>query len=271
MANNKITSMPPLPIKDCRKKASHGCYLRTNVVLENNNIYSECRRPEHNKAILNMTLPRMSVFCATNMLRVCPKFNTNSFFHTYVEKPVCEKPIIRVNYTNKGLDLFIVTGEPKPKVSVGKVSVGIRFVPKYQKQGKQTNNIIEIRYVAENMFGKTDHIIQFGNKTFCQYHVINENNILSDNTLRSKQKFINQKLHVSSKKQNKTLSVANENENGSFSRPRESHSYWEHQNKSLPLWSMVTFCFLSFIPALIILVFVIDNCIRSDVIINEDK
>ena len=262
--NNKITSMPPLPIKDCSKKASCWCG-RTNVILEGNDIYSGCRRPEHNKTILNMTLPGISVYCDTNFFRMCPKFNANSFFQTYVEKPVCKKPRITVKYTNKGMDLFIVTGEPKPKVSFG-----IKLVPKNQKQVKATNTI-EIRYKAENMFGKTGQTIYFDEETICQFNVITDNNDLQSNTFRSKQMFLNQTLSISCQRQNKTFSVANENENGSFSRPRESHSYWEHQNKSLPLWSMVTFCFPSFILALIILVFVIANNVRSDAIINEDE
>ena len=266
LENNRITSMPPLPIKNCSKKASLWCSFRTNVTLEGNNIYSGCRRPEHNETILNMTTTRISVYYDTIFFRLCPKYNTNSFFQTYVEKPVCEEPRIRVNYTNKGVDLFIVTGEPKPKVNIG-----IKCVPKYQKQGKRTNNIIEIRYVAENMFGKTGHVIQFEDATFCQYHVINENNIFSNNTLRSNRKFLNRKLCISSKKQNKTFSVASENENGSFSRPRENHNYLGHQNQCAPLWSMVTFCFLSFILALIILFFVIDKYVKSHAIINEDE
>ena len=263
--NNRITFMPPFPIKNCSKKASLWCSFRTNVTLEGNNIYSGCRRPEHNETILNMTLPCISVYCDTNVFRLCPKYNTNSFFQTYVEKPVCEKPRIRVNYTNKGVDLFIVTGEPKPKVSVG-----IKLTPKYQKQEKATNTI-EIRYEAENMVGKTGQTIYFDEETICQFHVITDNNDLQSNTFRSKQKFLNEALSISCQRQNKTFSVANENENGSFSRPRESQSYLGHQNMSLPLWSMVTFCFLSFILALIILVFVIDDYIRSDAIINEDE
>ena len=257
--------MPPLPIKDCSKKVSRWCG-RTNVILEGNNIYSGCRRPEHNETILNMTLPRISVYCDTNFFRMCPKFNANSFFQTYVEKPVCKKPRITVKYTNKGVDLFIVTGEPKPKVSVG-----IKLVPKNQKQEKATITI-EIRYEAENMFGKTGQTIYFDEETICQFHVITDNNNdLQSNTFRSKQMFLNQTLSISCQRLNKTFSVANENENGSFSRPRESHSYLGHQNKSLPLWLMVTFCFLSFILALIILVFVIANNVRSDAIINEDE
>ena len=243
--NNRITSMPPLPIKNCSKKASLWCSFRTNVTLEGNNIYSGCRRPEHNETILNMTLPRISVYCDTNFFILCPKFNTNSFFQTYVEKPVCEKPRIRVNYTNKGVDLFIVTGEPKPEVNVG-----IKFVPKYHKHNNQTNYTIEIRYEAENMVGKTeyDQTFYFDEETICQFLVITDNNDLQSNTFRSKQKFLNEALSISCQRQNKTFSVAN-----------------EHQNRILPLWSMITFCFQSFVPTFIILVFVIDNCIRSDV------
>ena len=244
LENNKITSMPPLPIKDCIKKANRLCRI-TNITLEGNNIYSGCRRPEHNETTLNMTLPRMSVRCGGNTFRQCPKFNTSSFFQTYVEKPVCEKPTIRVKYTNKGVDLFIVTGEPKPKVNVG-----IKFVPKYHKHNNQTNYTIEIRYEAENMVGKTeyDQTFYFDEETICQFLVITDNNDLQSNTFRSKQKFLNEALSISCQRQNKTFSVAN-----------------EHQNRILPLWSMISFCFQSFVPTFIILVFVIDNCIRSDV------
>ena len=256
LENNRITSMPPLPIKDCSKKANHWCPV-TTVTLEGNNIYSGCRRPEHNKTILNMTLPRMSARCGVNKFELCPKYNTNDFFQTYVNKHVCKKPRIRVNYTNKGMDLFIVTGEPKPKVNVG-----IK---------EKATSTIEIRYEAENMFGKTGQTIYFDEETICQFHVITDNNDLQSNTFRSKQMFLNQTLSISCWKQNKTFSVANENENGSFSRPRENHSYLGHQNQCAPLWSMVTFCFLSFILALIILFFVIDKYIKSHAIINEDE
>ena len=209
--NNRITSMPPLPIKDCQ-----GCSFRTNVILEGNNIYSGCRRPEHNKTILNMTLPRMSVYCGGNTFRLCPKYNTNSFFQTYVEKPVCEKPRIRI------------TGEPKPELS-------IKCVPNrnYQNQENQTGvtkNTVTIKYEAENMFGKAGQIIQLVDDTFCQCHE----------------------------------SVFNK------SASREMTMDFGHRTQILPFWSVITFCFFSFIPTFIILVFVIDNCIRSDVESNED-
>ena len=212
--NNKITSMPPLPIKDCSKKSRFGCSIRTKVTLEGNTIYSGCRRTEHNITILNMRLPSISVYCDTNFSRLCPKYKTNSFFQTYVDKPVCEKPRIRI------------TGEPKPELS-------IRCVPNYQKQDNQTGvtkNTMMIKYEAENMFGKTDQIIQLVDDTFCQ---CNE-------------------------------SVFNK------SASREMTMCFGRQTQILPFWSVITFCFFSFIPTFIILVFVIDNCIRSDVESNED-
>ena len=39
-----------------------------------------------------------------------------------------------------------------------------------------------------------------------------------------------------------------------------------YKSPFLPFWSVIIFCFLSFIPSLIILAFVIDNCIRKEVI-----
>ena len=214
--DNTITSMPPLPIKDCSKKPMFGCSIRTNLNLEGNNIYSGCRRPEHDKTILNMTLPLMSVRCGGNTFRLCPKFNANSFFQTYVEKPVCEKPRIRI------------TGEPKPEFN-------IKCVPNrnYQNQENQTGvtkNTVTIKYEAENMFGKAAQIIQLVDDTFCQCHE----------------------------------SVFNK------SASRERTLCFGRQTQILPLWSMVTFCFFSFIPTFVILVFVIDNCIRSDVVSNEN-
>ena len=110
--NNRIMSMPPLPIKDCSKEINAEC-KRTNVTLEHNNIYIGCRRPEHNKTILKMTLPLMSVRCQSKLL--CPNYNsTSQFFQSYVERPVCEKPIIKVNHSDKGriCSLFMESQNP---------------------------------------------------------------------------------------------------------------------------------------------------------------
>ena len=230
--NKRIMSMPPLPVKDCSRKMNAEC-KRTNVTLEHNNIYIGCRRPEHNKTILKMILPLMSVRCQSKLL--CPNYNaTSQFFQSYVERPVCEKPIIKVNHNDKEKDLFIVHGEPKPTLNVS-----IKCAPKYQKQENYAKVFykIEIRYEAENIFGKTDQAFQFDDDTFCQFHAITENNFLSNN----------------------------------ISKPRESHSYLEHLNKGVPLWLMIIICFFSFITALIIFVFVIGNCNRSDVITDEDE
>ena len=207
--NNRITTMPPLPIKDCSENINR-CKI-THVGLNGNDIHCGCRRPEHDKAILNMTLPGMSV-CCVDLAEDCPppmpqgqgipNYVSKTFFVPYVEGPVCGKPSININPNVKWQDLFVVTGVPKPKIKC-------RY--EIQDNHRKIFNIKMIKCDVKNKFGKASGTLR----------------ILTE----------------------KSFTIT---------------------TPMIPLWSLITFCLLSFIPVLVMLAFVTDNCIKRDVFFEED-
>ena len=201
--NNRISTIPPLPIKACNKTLKW-C-TRTKVYLTpGNDIYCGCRRPEHDKTIANLTLLDIYV-CCVDISRKCHK-DSKLHLHNHVERPICVKPSIEINFNNKGTDVCVVKGEPKPEINVS-----INCIMEYRSQDNQEEitNMMMVKCEAENVFGKEMQKIQFDGYKYCQPQI-------------------------------------------------------------LPLGAMVIFCFLSFIPAIIILGFIIDNLTKKEVIQDED-
>ena len=96
---NRITTMPPLPIKHCSENKWR-C-KRTQVGLKGNDIFCGCRRPEHDKRILNMTLPDMSVCCMDD-LRDCSTSLDSLYFPSYTKRPVCVQQRLGINPYDQG-------------------------------------------------------------------------------------------------------------------------------------------------------------------------
>ena len=158
--NNRITSMPPLPIKHCNKKSNLACTL-TELSLQGNNIHCGCRRPKHDRSILNMTLPSVTL-CCVDVEMDCAIKHYSLFFLSYVKGPVCIKPSIEIN-PEKGGDVCKVNGEPEPVVYT---SVGC--LPQYQTRNNHTTVTQKLTVIceAENIIGKASQIFQSDNETY---------------------------------------------------------------------------------------------------------
>ena len=231
LAKNRITTIPPLPIKDCTKKLKDQC-ARAYSDLQDNDIYCGCRRPEHNKQILKLTLPITHLCCVDNGLCFHQPFEI--FLKSYVERSVCGKPVIRINPNRKGPDVCLVKGEPKSKVKVN-----IDCLTEYQMQDNQSKVTYRkmIKCEAENKFGKTRQNYKFDGEA-CQCQYSNEYNIsINDYCANPVEK---QDVNV------------------------------QHNIQLLPLWSEVIFCLLSFVPAFVILTFVMEICMRKELIQHGD-
>ena len=233
--NNKITAFPPLPIKNCSTNTS--CQ-GTKLYLLGNEIYCGCRRPEHDQTILNMTLPLVDV-CCVDVDGLCPhvlnykyysyheyympkyclerfatsdnfKYNRAFSIHSYIQQPVCFKPRIDINPSNK-IDACTAKGEPKPEVRVTVESI--------RSSDSHGTKILKTTCTASNAFGSVT-------KTFY------------------------------------SMSVSSIN---------------------IPLWAMVTLCFMSFTSLIIVIAFVIASCFdnnksefnneenSSDILSNSDN
>ena len=124
--NNNLTTVPPLPIKECQGQTIDKCQdRRATVLLQGNDIYCGCRRPEHDKGLINRLLPAVSV-CCVDVQKVCPKgANGKSpqnysfeLFKNYLNVPVCEKPTLVIRDPTKGYNICIAKGKPTPEVKV---------------------------------------------------------------------------------------------------------------------------------------------------------
>ena len=158
--NNRITSMPPLPIKDCNKKSNLTC-RGTELFLQGNTMHCACGRPKHDRSILNMTLPFVTL-CCVDVEMDCAIKHYLPFFLNYVEGPVCIKPSIEIS-PEKGGDVCKVNGEPEPVVYT---SVGC--LPQYQTRNNHTTVTHKMTVIceAENIFGKASQIYQSDNETY---------------------------------------------------------------------------------------------------------
>ena len=157
--NNRITSMPPLPIKHCNKKSNLTC-KGTELFLQGNTMHCGCRRPKHDRGILNMTLPFVTL-CCVDVEMDCAVKHYSLFFLSYVEGPVCTKPSIEINPEKGGV--CKVNGEPEPVVYT---SVGCLL--QYQTRNNHTTVTHKMTVIceAENIFGKTSQIFQSDNETY---------------------------------------------------------------------------------------------------------
>ena len=232
--NNKITAFPPLPIKNCSTNTS--CQ-NTQLYVLGNDIYCGCRRPEHDQTVLNMTLPFVYV-CCVDVDGLCPhvlnynyyscqkyympprclkpyqtfdnfKYNRAFSIHSYIQQPVCFKPI-DINLSNK-IDACTAKGEPKPEVRVTVESI--------RSSDSHGTKILKTTCTASNAFGSVT-------KTFY------------------------------------SMSVSSIN---------------------IPLWAMVTLCFMSFTSLIIVIAFVIASFFdnnksefnneenSSDILYNSDN
>ena len=169
--NNKIKTIPPLPIQHCNKKVKFTC-KRTELYLQGNNIYCGCRRPEHDKTILNMTLPVLNICCA-DVVKECPEellhftdknwkniqhFDSSQFFHSYMEGPVCKRPSIEIHPMNEGPEVCVVKGDPKPVIHITRE---YHILPRLAKDGVKVPIEMTIICEASNEFGKTKQISSF--------------------------------------------------------------------------------------------------------------
>ena len=71
--------------------------------------------------------------------------------HNHVERHICVKPSIEINFNNKGIDVCVVKGEPKPEINVS-----INCIMEYRSQDNQEeiSNMMMVKCEAENVFRK---------------------------------------------------------------------------------------------------------------------
>ena len=164
--NNNITTVPPLPIKDCHDQPIDKCQdRRAKVLLQGNDIYCGCRRPEHDKGLINKLLPAVSV-CCFDVQKVCPKAKNGKskqsyslrLFKEYLNGPVCEKPNLEINFRENGYNVCVATGEPQPKIKVSKENL---IQHRFNKNGRDLASGIVIICEASNAYGTTKEVAYY--------------------------------------------------------------------------------------------------------------
>ena len=166
--NNKLPVFPPVTIKDCSKDSNSQCWKRrSEILLQGNDIYCGCRRPEHNKTIMKFLLPIVSV-CCIDVQKTCPKISNGklsqdyslNFFWKYVDKPVCTKPSISIVPDD---ELCKATGEPKPKVNATKSCIPIRNTVTPEKN--RLMYILSVTCTASNIYGRVRDVAYFSHES----------------------------------------------------------------------------------------------------------
>ena len=177
LQSNKLTMIPPVPMNDCRKQTSSNCWIRkTKLLLQGNDIYCGCRRPEHNKTMKNLLLPTVSV-CCIDIEKTCHKAENGklsqnyslNFFWKYIDKPVCKKPNIKIKAEN---ELCKATGEPKPNVNVTTECVRV------ENMGTAEENqlILSVTCEANNIYGSVRDVAYFNHESCLSDEVKSEMN-----------------------------------------------------------------------------------------------
>ena len=158
--NNNLQVIPPLPTKNCDTQQIDNCQkTRAKVLLQGNDIYCGCRRPEHGRSMINKLLPVLSV-CCIDVKKVCPKASngktpqnySSQLFKSYLNGPVCRKPLLEIDISKKHGDVCVAEGEPIPAVTETRECTKLYKINDYKPVEIEG---VSVTCTARNVFGNT--------------------------------------------------------------------------------------------------------------------
>ena len=156
--NNKLQVMPPLPVRNCDNEQIDDCQKkRAQVLLQGNDIYCGCRRPEHGRSFINKLLPVLSV-CCVDVKKVCPKVSngktpqnySSQLFKSYLNGPVCRKPLLEIDIHKQDDDVCVAEGEPIPAVTETRECTKLYKINDYKPVETEG---VSVTCTARNVFG----------------------------------------------------------------------------------------------------------------------